>query len=270
MSFKLSSLTNFFSRSLHSVQNDKKDSGAQLDTVNSRKTRKTDSKFSSSKIARFFDSLFHSKKKARENVDTAIKSVTSQNSGILDVKESSNECADLSIYDLIANTPGHIKIPATSSSDITESSHEENSTRFIGPETFYAELDQRRNFIDSDEGVFMITITDMGSCVNNPKTYFRNFPGLDLQKTLADAFQIYYEEGKLTHEDSFATPGWEYEPTAQSLTDLESLKANLEKISAKRENEQKLIQKAIGAIEGRIDRIEGRQKTSGGTLNHGD
>lgn len=240
MSFKFSSVANFFSRPSRSVQSDEKNSASQFNTLHSRKTRKTDSKFSSSKIVSFLDRLFHSKKKAQQSVDTAIKSNTIKNPGSLNVKKSSNVCADLSIDDIIANTPGHIKTPGTLSS---------------APEASYAELDQRRDFIDSNEGRFMLDIVSMGTCIEKPQQHFRALPGLDLQKTLANAFQIYYEEGKLIHEESFATPGWGFEPTAQSTTDLKNLKANLGTISAQRENEQALIQKAIGAIEVRVDRI---------------
>ena len=260
MSFKLSSVAKFFSRASHNVKNDNKNSTPQFIPLTTRKTEKADSKNSGSKISRFFHRLFHSKEKARENVNAEIQSNAIQNPRSLNVKTSSNEFAKLSIDDIIANTPGHIKIPIKSSSDITESSSKENSTGHIGPETLFAELDKRRNFIDSDDG-FMKAVADMGSCVSSPQKHFRTFHTLDLQKTLADAFQIYYEEGKLIHEDSFATPGWGYEPTTKSPENLESLKADLKKISAYSSHGQELLQKAMDAIGSQIDRItEERQE----------
>jgi hypothetical protein len=101
----------------------------------------------------------------------------------------------------------------------------------------------------------------MGSCIDNPLQHFRSSPGLDLQKTLAHAFMIYYEEGKRVHEDSFATPGWGHGATAESSGNLQRLKADLEKIQAQRPDGPKLLEKAVGAIEGRIIRLnEERQK----------
>ena len=248
MSFKFSSIARVFSSMSHKVEGDKKSSSSQFITVTSHKTEKIGSKDSGSKISRFFHRLFHSKEKAQTGVETAFQKNNSSNPVGTHVRAAQkNKTALVDINDITQRTAApkyfvmldeHTAVPAD-------------------PET---ELNRRHEFIESNEGRFMINITNMGSCIDNPPKYFRALPGLDLQKAVTDAFQIYYEEGKRIHEDSVATPGWGYAPTAQSLTDLENLKATLEKISPKRETEQTLIQKAKGAIEGRIDRITEEQQ----------
>jgi hypothetical protein len=264
MSLKLSSVARFFSR----------------EPSNIRKDEKSDSRNSSSKIARFFHKLFHSKKNARQGVDAAfqrknnsdhvrthVKKDQSNKSTLVDINHMSTITGDPKYFVMLDEITTAPPKPAGSKTELNQrpsdasnpnlnkSNLKDDRTVSISPEARYAELDQRRNFIDSNEGRFMLDIVSMGTCIEKPQQHFRALPGLDLQKTLANAFQIYYEEGKLIHEESFATPGWGYEPTAQSTTDLKNLKANLGTISAQRENEQALIQKAIGAIEGRIDRI---------------
>ena len=230
----------------HKVEGDKKSSSSQLVTVILDKNEKIDSKDSGSKISRFFRRLFHSKEKAQTGVETALNN--SSNPVGTHVKATQkNKTPTLQIEEIVKQTPAPINFVML----------DEDPAAPADPE---ADLNRRHEFIESDEGRFMIDITNMGSCTDNPQQYFRASPGLDLQKAVTDAFQIYYEEGKRIHEDSVATPGWGYAPTAQSLTDLENLKATLEKISPKRETEQTLIQKAKGAIEGRIDRITEEQQ----------
>jgi len=241
MSFKFSSIARVFSSMSHKVEGNKKNSSSQFVTVTSHKTEKIDSKDSGSKISRFFHRLFHSKEKAQTGVETAFQKKNSSNpvgthkTALVNINEITQRTAAPKYFVMLGE---HTAVPSD-------------------PET---ELNRRHEFIESNEGRFMIDIMNMGSCIDNPPEYFRALPGLDLQKAVTDAFQIYYEEGKRIHEDSVATPGWGYAPTAQSLTDLENLKATLEKISPKRETEQTLIQKAKGAIEGRIDRITEEQQ----------
>jgi hypothetical protein len=284
MSFKLSSFAKFFSRVSHKVEDDKKTSTSQFVTVTLHKTEKADSKNSGSKILQFFDRLFHSKKKAKENVDTTFhkrKAHNTVNTHIKEKKVNENALVDINGIATRTGAPRYFvmleepkKIPAnhdetkldqrqsdTSNSDLRKSSGKDDGTVSNAPKAGYAELDQRRNFIDSNEGRFIIDIANMGSCIDKPQQHFRSLPGLDLQKTLAHAFQIYYEEGKRIHEDSFATPGWGHEATAQSPEDLDRLKADLNKINAPQPFGKEVLQKAAGAIEGRISRLnEERQK----------
>ena len=249
MSLKSPSIASFFSRVSHKVKDDKKSSAPQFVKVTSHKTEKTDSKDSSSKISRFFYRLFHSKKEARVGVETAFQKSNTSNPVDTHVQAiKKNKTALVDIQDISQRTAApkyfamlneHTNVPANAET----------------------ELNRRHEFIASNEGRFMIDITNMGSCIDKPEQYFRSVHGVDLQKTLTAAFQIYYEEGKRVHEDSFATPGWGYEAAAQSPKDLESLKANLKTISARQNDEQELLQKAVGAIEGRIIRLnEERQK----------
>ncbi len=251
MSFKLSSVAKFFSRVSHKVEDDKKTSTSQFVTVTSHKTEKADSKDSGSKISRFFHRLFHSKEKARGGVEAAFQKSNSPNPVLSHVQKPSSKTGvdfDIDNIALKAGTPKYFVML------------EEITTVSATPE---AELNRRHEFIESNEGRFMLDITNMGSCIDNSLQYFRTVPGIDLQKTLTGAFQIYYEEGKLVHEDSFATPGWGHEATAKSPEDLESLKANLKKINARRNDEQELLQRAVDAIEVRINRLnEERGKAS--------
>jgi hypothetical protein len=243
MSFKLSSVAKFFSRVSHKLEDDKKTSTSQFVTVTPYKTEKADSKNSGSKISQFFQRLFHSKEKARGGVDAAFQKSNAQNPVLSHVQKPSSKTGvdfDIDNIALKVGTPKHFVML------------KEITTVSDNPET---ELNRRHEFIESNEGRFMLDITNMGSCIDNSLQYFRTVPGIDLQKTLTAAFQIYYEEGKLVHEDSFATPGWGHEATAKSPEDLESLKANLEKINARRNDGQELLQKAVGAIEMRISRL---------------
>ena len=249
MSFKLPSIASFFSRAPHKVEDEKKSSASQFVTVSSHKTEKTDSKESGSKISRFFHRLFHSKEKAREGVETAFQKSNAQNPALSHVQNPLNKTGVDFDIDNIAFRTGAPKYLVILNEITTVSNNHEN------------ELNRRHEFIESNEGRFMIDITNMGSCIDNPLQHFRSSPGLDLQKTLAHAFMIYYEEGKRIHEDSFATPGWGHEATAESSENLQSLKANLEKIQAQRPDGHKLLEKAVGALEGRIIRLnEERQK----------
>jgi len=249
MSFKFPSIASFFSRVSHKVEDNKKSSASPLVKVTPHKTEKTDSKDSSSKISRFFHRLFHSKEKARVRVDTAFQKSKAPNPVSTHVQAIKINKTALVDIDDVANRTDAPKYFAML---------DEITTVSTNPET---ELNRRREFIESNEGRFMIDIANMGSCIDNPLQHFRSSPGLDLQKTLAHAFMIYYEEGKRVHEESFAMPGWGHDPTTQSSGNLESLKANLEKISARRNDEQKLLEKAVDAIEGRIIRLhEERQK----------
>ena len=285
MSFKLPSIASFFSRASHKVEDEKKSSASQFVTVTSHKAEKTDSKESGSKISRFFHRLFHSKEKAREGVEAAFKTKNAPHPVSLHVQSQSNECASLSMDVISFNTAAQKYLekldeittvstnPAdsttklgqnysnTSNRELHKSNGKDDRNVSNAREVRYAELDQRRSFIESNEGLFMLDIANMGSCIDNPLQHFRSSPGLDLQKMLAHAFMIYYEEGKRVHEDSFATPGWGHEATAESSENLQSLKANLEKIQAQRPDGHKLLEKAVGALEGRIIRLnEERQK----------
>ncbi len=285
MSFKFSSFSSFFPRVSHKVEHDKKNSASQFVTLTSKNTKKTDLTDSSSKIARFFHRLLHSKEKAREGVEAAIQKKDAPHPVSLDVQSQSNERASLSAYVISFNTAAQTYlekldeitiVPAdpadskttldqrhsdTSNPELNKTNGKDGRNVSDTSEARYVELDQRRSFIESNEGRFMIDITNMGSYVDNPQVYCRPSPQLDLPKTLAHAFQIYYEEGKLVHEDSFATPGWGYDATAQSPKDLESLKANLKKISPWQNDGQELLQKAVGAIEGRIKRLSEEGET---------
>ncbi|CAM8637198.1 hypothetical protein MCEGEM3_02198 [Oxalobacteraceae bacterium] len=285
MSFKLPSIASFFSRASHKVEDDKKSSSSQFVTVTPHKIEKTDSKESDSKISRFFHRLFHSKEKAREGVEAALKTSNAPYPVSLHVESESNKYASPSMYVISFNTaaqnylkkldeisivsanPADFKtkidqrLSDTSISDLHKSNIKDDETMSNSPEDFYAELDQRREFIDSNPGRFMLDITNMGSCIDKPQQHFLSSPGLDLQKTLAHAFQIYYEEGQPIDEDSFATPSWGHEATTKSPEDLESLKANLKKINTRGTDARALLQKAVGAIEVRISRLnEERQK----------
>jgi hypothetical protein len=284
MSFKFPSIASFFSRVSHKVEDEKKSSASQFVKITSHKT---DSKESSSKISRFFHRLFQSKEKAREGVEAVVKTKNVRHPVSLPVQSQSNECASLSVDVISFNTAAQKYLeklneittapanPAdsktkldqnysnTSDRELHKSNRKDDRNVSNEHEARYAELDQNRSFIESNEGLFMIDIANMGSIIDKPEQYFRCVHGLDLQKTLTAAFQIYYEEGKRVHEDSFATPGWGHEATAESSEDLQSLKANLEKIQAQRPDGHKLLEKAVGAVEGRIISLnEERQKTS--------
>ena len=286
MSFKLPSFFSFFSRAPHKVEDEKKSSASKFVTVTSHKTEKNESKESGSKISQFFHRLFHSKEKAREGVETAFQKSKAPNpvsthvqakkinkTPLVDIDDVANRTGAPKYFampDEITTTPAN---PAdsttkpdqnysnTSNRELHKSNGKDDRNVSNAREVRYAELDQLRSFIESPEGLFMLDITNMGSCIDNPLQHFRSSPGLDLQRTLAHAFQIYYEEGKLIHGDSFATPGWGHEATAESSENLQSLKANLEKIQAQRPDGHKLLEKTVGAIEGRIIRLnEERQK----------
>ena len=249
MSFKLPSFSSFFSRVSHKVEDEKKSSASKFFTVTSHKTEKSEPKESGFKISQFFHRLFHSKEKARVGVEAAFQKSNASNSVGTHVQATQkNKTALVHIQDISQRTGApkyfvmlneHADVPANAET----------------------ELNRRHEFIESNEGRFMIDIANMGSCIDKPEQYFRSVHGLDLQKILTAAFQIYYEEGKRVHEDSFATPGWGHDPTTQSSENLESLKANLEKISTWRNDEKKLLEKAVDAIDGRIIRLnEERQK----------
>ena len=248
MSFKLPSIASFFSRASRKVEDEKKSSASQFVTVTSHKAEKTDSKESGSKISRFFHRLFHSKEKAREGVETAFQKSKAPNPVSTHVQATKISKTALVDIDDGANRTGAPKYFAML---------DEITTVSTNPQT---ELNRRHKFIKSNEGRFMIDIANMGSCIDNPLQHFRSSPGLDLQKMLAHAFMIYYEEGKRVHENSFATPGWGHEATAESSENLQSLKANLEKIQAQRPDGHKLLEKAVGAIEGRIIRLNEEQQ----------
>lgn len=245
MSFKLPSIASFFSRLSHKDEDDKKNSESQFVTVTSHKTEKTDSKDSGSKILRFFQRLFHSKEKARVGVDSAFQKNNGPNPCSLHVQKQTKKSGLFDI-DHIASITGAPKYFVMLDQTTSVASN---------PAGAHNVLDQRHQFIDSSEGRFMIDIANMGSRVDKPHNHFRAPPGLDLQKTLTEAFQIYYEEGKRDHVDSFATTHWECPKTAQSSEDLNSLRSKLKQIAVKSIDDQALLKKADRAIECRIHRI---------------
>lgn len=247
MRLKLPIFANFF-RASHKVEDDKKSGASKFVTLTTHKTEKTDSKESGSKISRFFHRLFHSKEKAREGVETAFQKSKAPNPVSVHVQATKINKTALVDVDDVAGRTGAPKYFVML---------DEITTVSANPET---ELDRRHEFIDSSEGRFMIDITNMGSCFDNPPMHFRAKPGLDLQKTLTDAFQIYYEEGMLVHKNSIATPFWESQTTAQSLEDLKSLSATLQQITPRSDADQALLQKANRSIVGRIYRIVSGQQ----------
>lgn len=249
MSFKFARIASFFSRVSHKVEDEKKSSASKFVTVTSHKTEKSESKESGSKISQFFHRLFHSKEKARVGVEAAFQKSNASDPVSTHVQATQkNKTALVDIQDISQRTGApkyfvmlneHTDVPANAET----------------------ELNRRHELIESNEGRFMMDIANMSLCIGRPEKHFRSVQGLDLQKILTAAFQIYYEEGKRVHEDSFATPGWGHDPTTQSSENLESLKANLEKISTWGNDEKKLLEKAVDAIDGRIIRLnEERQK----------
>jgi hypothetical protein len=248
MSFKLPSIASFFSRAPHKNEDEKKSSASQFVTVSSHKTEKSDSKESGSKISRFFHRLFHSKEKAREGIETAFQKSKAPNPVSTHVQAIKINKTALVDIDDVANRTGAPKYFAML---------DEITTVSANPET---ELNRRHEFIDSNEGRFMIDITNMGSCVESPRKHFRAKTGLDLQKTLTDAFQIYYEEGMFVNKNSIATPFWESKTTAQSLDDLKSLSATLQQITPLSDADRALLQKANRSIVGRIYRVVSGQQ----------
>jgi hypothetical protein len=248
MPFKLPSIGSFFSRVSHKVEDDNKSSASKFVTVTTHKNEKPDSKESGSRISRFFHRLFHSKEKARESVETTFQKSKAPNPVTIHVQGTKINKTALVDIDNIANRTGAPKYFVML---------DEITTVSANPET---ELNRRHEFIDSSEGQFMIDITNMGSCFHNTPMHFRAKAGLDLQKILTDAFQIYYEEGMLVHKNSFATFFWESQTTAQSLEDLKSLSATLQQITPQSDADRALLQKANRSVVGRIYRIVSGQQ----------
>lgn len=264
----MSSITSIFARLFarpqHNVENDEKHSKPQVAKLISTKAEKTGSKDSTSKIARFFQKLFQSKEKAQECVHRQVFPAKSSWLGIFHVKKRPPNVVDEStLQEIAANSaaPPQLGSDKTSNQEMGGENTRDDGAPAAAPRDRYAQLDHSRSFVESEEGRFMFDIVNMGTCLVNLKSNFRIPPELALEKTLTAAFQIYFDEGKLIHPKSVATPNWGSPATFHSLEDLGKLTADLGKISAYSEADKALLDKAIQAIQGRSDRIRREQQT---------
>lgn len=123
------------------------------------------------------------------------------------------------------------------------------------PEEKYARLDRNRAFVESSAFRFDLDIAEIGTLLRQPVGQFRAPFGLNAIASLSDAFQIYYEEGKKTHENSFSYPDWNFRQISQSPETLKNLLSDLEKIQGTNDQTQKLIEKAKASLQERIDSL---------------
>ena len=77
-----------------------------------------------------------------------------------------------------------------------------------------------------------------------------------MSEILSDAFQIYYDEGKKTHQTSFSHPGWAFRAIPNTSQYLGDLLTHLEKIRGTSDQAKQLIEKAKVALQKRIASLQ--------------
>ena len=119
----------------------------------------------------------------------------------------------------------------------------------------YEDLAKHRAVLELPAVQFDLDIANIGTLLRQPQGQFRAAFGLDATQVLSDAFQIYYEEGKKTHKDSFAFADWIPRKIIQTPDKLGELLSNLDRIAGTSEATQQLIEKAKVAVRDRMESL---------------